>query len=541
MDWTRRELLALGGLTLGGTALTPSGTLAQVPRRGGVLTIRGWDPPLFDPMLTTAYRVHVPLSLTHSRLVKHRAGPSVAPGTFAIEGDLAESWSQPNETTYVFKLRRGVRWHPRPPVNGRELTSADVKFTIERFLSVKGNPSAYMLRAIDRVETPDAYTVRFVLKEPNAWFLEMLASPMSVAVVAREAVEKFGDLKRVESVVGTGPWMLESYRPNSGLTFVRHPQYFMAGLPYIDRIEMLVDEDNASRMSAFLAGKYDLGWDLSGAIARTDWMQIRDTVKQRRPGLRTAEFVSNVETHVSMRTDLKPFNDVRVRQAISMAIDRQGIVDATFEGVGVLNPAVPAAFKDWSVPVAELGEGSRYFKHNPAEARRLLAAAGYPNGFSAGLCFTTYGSTVFVDTAQLILKYLKDVGIDTRLDQKEYGAFIASCYFGKFDSMTYGPQTPFVDPDNYIYGPHYPEELKNQSHVNDPVVTDLLVRQRRTAEPARRREILAELQRYLARQQYYVQLASAVTIAVWDGALKNYGPNHGYDYGGRLVAAWLDR
>jgi peptide/nickel transport system substrate-binding protein len=398
-----------------------------------------------------------------------------------------------------------------------------------------------MLRAIDRVETPDAYTVRFVLKEPNAWFLEMLASPMSVAIVAREAVEKFGDLKRAESVVGTGPWMLESHRPNVGLTFVRHPQYFVAGLPYIDRIEMLVDEDNASRMSAFLAGKYDLGWDLIGAIGRTDWVQIKDTVKQRRPGLRTAEFVSNVETHVSMRTDLKPFNDVRVRQAISMAIDRQGIVDATYEGVGVLNPAIPAAFKEWSVPVGELGEGSRYFKYNPAEARRLLAAAGYPNGFSAGLCFTTYGSTVFVDTAQLILKYLKDVGIDTRLDQKEYGAFIASCYFGKFDSMTYGPQTPFVDPDNYIYGPHYPEELKNQSHVNDPVVTDLLVRQRRTADPARRREILAELQRYLARQQYYVQLASPVTIAVWDGALKNYGPNHGYDYGGRLVAAWLDR
>ena len=156
MDWTRREALALGGLALGAAALTPYHASAQTPRRGGTLTIRGWDPPLFDPMLTTAYRVHVPLSLTHSRLVRHRAGPSVAPGTFTIEGDLAESWTQVNETTYVFKLRRGVRWHPRPPVNGRELTSADVKFTIERFLSLKGNPSAYMLRAIDRVETPDA-------------------------------------------------------------------------------------------------------------------------------------------------------------------------------------------------------------------------------------------------------------------------------------------------------------------------------------------------------------------------------------------------
>jgi peptide/nickel transport system substrate-binding protein len=473
--------------------------------------------------------------------VRHKAGPSVAPGTFPIEGDLAESWTQPNETTYVFKLRRGVRWHPKPPVNSRELSSADVKYTIERFLTVKGNPSAYMLRAIERVETPDPLTVRIVLKEPNAWFLEMLASPMFVAIVAREAVEKYGDLKKAESVVGTGPWMLETYKPNVGVTFARHPQYFQPGQPYIDRVEMMVDEDNASRMAAFLAGKYDLGWEFPAAIGRTDWVQIKDTLKQRRPNLKTAEFVSNVETHISLRTDQKPFNDVRVRQALSLAVDRQGIIDAVLEGVGIVNPAVPAAFKDWAVPIDQLGEGARYFKHNPAEAKRLLAAAGYPNGFSASLCFNSYGSTALVDTAQLILRHLKDVGIEAKLDQREYGAFIASCYFGKFDSMTYGPQTPFLDPDNFIYGMHYPEELKNQSHVNDPIVTDLLVRQRRTADVAKRRELLAELQRHIAKQQYYIQLASAVTIAVWEGALKNYGPNLGYDYGGRLAAAWLDR
>ncbi len=541
MDWTRRDMLLLGGLAAAGSALFPERVLGQTPKRGGTLAIRGWEPPLFDPMLTTAYRVHVPLSLTHSRLVKHRAGPSVAPGTFAIEGDLAESWTQPNETTYVFKLRRGVRWHPKPPVNGRELTSADVKYTIERFLTVKGNPSAYMLRAIDRVETPDAYTVKIVLKEVNAWFLEMLANPMTVAIVAREAVEKFGDLKKAESVIGTGPWMLDSHRPNVGLALVRHPQYFQAGLPHIDRIEIAVDEDNASRMSAFVAGKYDLGWELSGTVGRVDWVQIKDVLKQRRPGLRVSEFVSNVETHLSMRTDQKPWSDVRVRQAVSMAVDRQGILNATAEGVGVFNPAVPAAFKDWTLPIEQLGEGAQYFKYDPPAAKRLLAAAGYPNGFPASICFTTYGSTAFVDTVQLLLKSLKDVGIDAKLDQKEYGAFIATCYFGKFDSMTFGPQTPFLDPDNYVYGMHYPDELKNQSHVNDPVVTDLLVRQRRTADPGRRREILAELQRHLAKQQYYVQLASTVAIAVWDGALKNYGPNLGYDYGGRLLAAWLDR
>jgi peptide/nickel transport system substrate-binding protein len=364
---------------------------------------------------------------------------------------------------------------------------------------------------------------------------------MTVAVVAREAVEKFGDLKRAESVIGTGPWMLDSYRPNAGLTFVRHPQYFQAGLPYIDRVEMVVDEDNASRMSAFLAGKYDLGWEFPGTINRTDWEQIKDGLKQKRPTLRTAEFPSNVMNHISMRTDQKPFSDPRVRQAMSLAIDRKGIIDAVYEGVGVMNPPVPAALKEWAIPLDQLGEGSRYYKFDPAEAKKLLAAAGYPNGFPASVCFTTYGSTVLVDMSQMVLKQLKDVGIDAKLDQKEYGAYITTTFYGKFDSMAYGPQTPFLEPDNFLYPYNVEGELKNQSHVKDPVVTDLLVRQRRTMDSAKRREIIHEIQRHLAKQQYYVQTASGVYVAVWDRALKNYGPNLGYDYGGRLLAAWLDR
>ena len=541
MRLSRRELLTLGGFAVAGTTLAPSLTRAQTPKRGGTLTIRGWDPPLFDPMLTTAYRVHIPLTFTHSRLVKHKAGPSIVPGTFAIEGDLAESWSQPNDATWIFKLHRGVRWHNKPPVNGRELTAEDVRYTIERFLTVKGNPGAYMLRAVDKVEVVDRYTIKFTLKEPFAWFLDMLANPISMPIVARECVEKFGDLKKAESVIGTGPWMLDSYRQNAGLTLLRHPAYFRPGLPYIDRVEIVVDEDNASRIAAFLAGRYDLGWEFPGTINRTDWVQIKDMLQRRRPNLKTAEFVANVETHISMRTDRAPFNDVRVRRAVSLAIDRQEMIDAVLEGAGVFNPAFPAALKDWALPTNQLGDGARYFKHDPVEARRLLAAAGYPNGFPASVCFATYGSTTLVDLAQLILKDLKNVGIDARLDTKEYGAFIASCYFGQFESMTYGPQTPFLEPDNFLYSMHYPGEQKNQSHVDDPVVTDFLVRQRRTFDTAKRREIIAEIQRYLATQQYYVQLPSAVYVAVWDGALKNYGPNLGYDYGGRLMAAWLDR
>ena len=541
MDVSRRELLALGGLTVAGATLAPSITRAQTPKRGGTLSIRTWDPPHFDPFQTISYKTHIALSFTHGRLLRHRAGPGVVPGTFPVEGDLAESWTQPSDTTYVFKLRKGVKWHNKPPVNGRELTADDVVFSVNHFLTVKGNANAYMLKSVDKVEALDKYTVKFTLKEPFVWFLDMLSNPHAVAIVAREVLDKHGDFKKWESVIGTGPWMLDAYKPNVSLSYVRNPSYFIAGQPYIERIEATVDEDNASRIAAFLSGKYDLGWEFPGTINRTDWVQIKDTLKQKRPRLQTLEFPSPVMSHISMRTDQKPFSDIRVRHAMSLAIDRKAIIESVFEGVGAMNPPVPAGLREWSVPFDKLGEGARYYKHDPAEARRLLAAAGYPTGFPGTMCFTTYGSTILVDSMQLVQKDLKAVGIDVKIDQKEYGAYISTCFYGKFDSMTYGPQTGFLEPDNFLFGQYYPEELKNQSHINDPVVADMLVRQRRTFDVAKRREIIFDIQRHLAKQQYYVQMPSGVYVAVWEGALKNYGPNMGYDYGGRLQAAWLDR
>jgi peptide/nickel transport system substrate-binding protein len=538
---SRRDLLKLGGAAAGvalapGLSATPA--RAQAPKRGGTLNVRLWDPPHFDPHLTVSYKTHIAYTFTHSRLVKHKAGPGVQPGTFPIEGDLAESWTQPNENTYVFKLRRGVRWHNKPPVNGRELTSDDVVYTLERFRTVKGNANAYMLAALDKVEAPDKYTVKFTLKEPYAWFLDILANPMAVCIVAKECVEKMGgDLKKPEATVGTGPWMLDSYRPNVGMTLVRNPTYFVPGLPNIERIEALVDEDKASRIAAFLTGKYDLGTEFPGTIDWTDW----DVVKKGRRDLKTQLYPSNVMSHIYVRNDKPPFSDVRVRRAMSLAINRQAIIDATYEGNGAFNPPVPAALKEWSIPIDQLGEGGRYYKPDLAAARKLMAEAGHPNGFPATMDFTTYGSTVLVDQAQLILKDLKSIGIEVKLNTKEYGAYIATTFYGKYDSMAFGPQTPFLEPDNFLYGQYYPGEIKNHGHINDPVVADMLIRQRRTPDPAKRREQIFEIQRYLAKQQYYVQIGSQIYNAVWNQALKNYGPNLGYDYGGRLMAAWLDR
>src|SRR5258705_12010579 len=117
----------------------------------------------------------MPYSFTHSRLLKHKAGPAIQPGTFPIEGDLAESWTQVNETTYVFKLRRGGRWQNKPPVNGPELTADDVVYAVERFRTVTGNANAYMLPSLEMGKGPDRTTARLTLKEPNVCLLESLA------------------------------------------------------------------------------------------------------------------------------------------------------------------------------------------------------------------------------------------------------------------------------------------------------------------------------------------------------------------------------
>jgi len=189
---TRRDLLKAAGvvtIAVTGPQLRSRPAEAQTPKRGGTLRTSVISDPVtgFDPHQTISFLTMVPLSFAYSRLVKIKAGPDVKPMTYPIEPDLAESWSRPDDTTYVFKLRRGVRWHNKPPVAGRELTADDVKYSVERFLTVKGNANAYMLKSVDKVEALDKHTVKFTLKEPFAWFLDMLASPMAMAMVANRS------------------------------------------------------------------------------------------------------------------------------------------------------------------------------------------------------------------------------------------------------------------------------------------------------------------------------------------------------------------
>ena len=244
LSLTRRDLLKLGGVAVAAGAagsglplVFPGEAEAQTPKRGGTFRIRFHLAPVhFDPQQTVAFTTMVPLSFTHSRLVKVKAGSAVKPGTQPIEPDLAESWTQPNDTTYIFKLRQGVRWHNKPPVNGRELTAEDVNYTYERFLH-QGQPQQRHPRAGGQDRGARQVHREVHAAEPFAWFLDALAST-STWIIAKEAVDQYGDLKKPESCIGTGPCMLERYEPNLRLTFVRNPNYFVPGLPYVDGVDM---------------------------------------------------------------------------------------------------------------------------------------------------------------------------------------------------------------------------------------------------------------------------------------------------------------
>src|SRR5437773_1808619 len=166
-DLLRRSALGAAALSVTAPLVRPRPVSAQ-GKRGGILRVRGYDPPHFDPHLTLNFKTNNTLSFVYGKLVRHKVGAGVTPGTFTVEPDLAERWEEPDDTTVVFHLKKGVRWQNRPPVNGREFTAEDVKFTYDRFLTEKGNPQRFMLDPVDRIDVVDRYTVRFRLRSRSS-------------------------------------------------------------------------------------------------------------------------------------------------------------------------------------------------------------------------------------------------------------------------------------------------------------------------------------------------------------------------------------
>jgi peptide/nickel transport system substrate-binding protein len=330
--------------------------------------------------------------------------------------------------------------------------------------------------------------------------------------------------------------MLERYEPNVKATFRRHPAHFRAGQPLIDGVDWLVMEDAATGLAAYRTGQIDAAYWHWWAVRQQDVAAL----KKSHPQFVYQDFLSNVTHGIYMRTDKPPFNDVRVRRAISHAVDRQAVIDAVFLR-GEPSPAISRGAPEWSPRIDQLGPGAQYYRHDPKEARRLLAEAGFPNGLRTQLNVTGgYGSDL-TDSFELVQRQLKESGIDAEMKVQEYGAYIATTFLGKYEGMAMGPFSIAWEPHTTLYGMYAPEQSRNSSHVNDAKLTAMLREQMRTKELEARRKLVFDIQRYAAEQQYYVYLYCVGITGSWQPYVKGYAPTPNFDYGSRAAALWLEK
>ena len=318
--------------------------------------------------------------------------------------------------------------------------------------------------------------------------------------------------------------------------FKRNPDYFRTGQPYVDGVEWLVLEDESTGLAMYRTGQIDCGpWH---------WWSVRqqdlEAIKKTHPQLLYQDFLSNVTEAIFMRTDLPPFNDVRVRRAVSQALDRQALLESVWMR-GEPTPAVARGLVEWSLPTDQLGAGAKYYQYDPKEAKRLLAGAGFPNGFKTQLTVTPGFGRDHLDDAQVVQRFLKDIGIEAELKIQEYGAYAATTAQGKFEGLVRGPYGIAWEPDSPLYRAYAADSSWNTGHVNDATITAMLKEQRRTKDLEARKKLIFDIQRYAAEQQYYVYTSAVMITGSWQPYVKNYAPNMTFDYGGRVAALWLDR
>jgi peptide/nickel transport system substrate-binding protein len=495
----RREFLArvaIGTAVVGaGSSLGPGSARAaspypdwippstKPPKRGGsIARASAWDPPVIDPRHTQSVGTYQFAGLVHNRLLRYGFNDEAnGPGDLTLRGDLAESWqASPDSRVWTFKIRKGVKWQNVAPLNGRELTSADVKYCYEAY--AKEGVQSFTFQEIEGMETPDKNTLRIHLKTPNTLFAQNLAEPIAV-IFSKEVLEEDGDLKK--RMIGTGPFIMKEHTRKVRVVLQRNPDYWDSGRPYVDQYTILSTPDASTRLAAFRTGQSDILWVASLSEA--------EIVKKTNPAAVVQAFHNTLAPFgVALAQDRPPFNDVRVRRALSMAIDRQKMVDTVFEGHGIIGWGVPWIYVQDKMPTAkDLGP---YWQYKPAEAKKLLAEAGHGKGFETTLFYYEYFPQM-TSQVQLVQQDLKkNLNIDVKITKMDYTTYYGRYVEGKWDGMSWGFQSGHaIGLDERTYHYMYSKSTKNFFRVNDPVIDELTTKLRQTADKTEQRVITKKI------------------------------------------------
>jgi peptide/nickel transport system substrate-binding protein len=549
----RREFLRHAGWSgVGATALVVAGrgrasaqtaapypdwipSSPKPPKRGGLLTrASSWDPPVLDPRLTNSVGLFQIASLVCNRLVRYPfADEATGTADLTLKGDLAESWAGSADfRLWSFKLRQGVKWHNVPPLNGRELVAADVKYCYEAY--AKEGVQAFTFREIEGMEAPDKYTLRIYLKSPNTMFPQNLAEAVSV-IFPREVLEEDGDLKK--RMIGTGPFVLKENTRKVKAVLTRNPDYFDKGRPYIDEYHILSTPDAATRTAAFRTGQSDIHW----VAALSD----AETVRKTNPSAVIEEY-TNVQTPfgLALAQDKPPFNDVRVRRAISMAIDRQKQVDTVYEGHGILGWGIPYIYYQDKMPTAaQLGP---WWQYKPAEAKKLLAEAGHAKGFETTLFYYEYFPQM-TSQVQLVQQDLKrNLNIDVKISKLDYTTYFGRYTEGKWDGMAWGFKTGYaVSLDEQTYQYMHSKSTKNYFRFADSVIDELVTKLRQTPERGEQRALTKKIFDREFDQVLRMWMPYDNGFLIWQPHLRNIGAlamrrNDGYG-ASTFARMWIDK
>jgi peptide/nickel transport system substrate-binding protein len=455
------------------------------PKYGGTFSFPfNFDTPHLDPHQTSTLLMHVwGPGVAYSRLVQFKAGPGVPNGSAIAVGDLAESWTQPDETTYVFKIRPGVKWHNLPPVNGRELVAQDIVYSFQRIMDLKVN--AGFLGPITKMEAPDRSTVRIQIARPDIEFPAVTGTGQN-KVVAREAVEQKGDLKEGPTI-GTGPWVLEKWEPNVATTFRRNPDYFQKGLPYADRLEYPRIQDDQTRLAAFRAG------NLSHAgvgIPASDIEALRKQVP-------TAQFVPYrvpaISFEVMMNSKTGPTADKRVRQAIAKAIDVPQIINTVLGDAGILMTHFTLPALDYILPEDEL---KRLYARDLAASKRLLSESGNAGGLDLEMFVLQQGAPL-VSMGELVAAQLLEAGIRTKITLIDNVTNTERVITRGDYTIAVGTSAPLGLTNQDLFNRFHSTGTRKGMTLNDPKSDEMIEKQSVMKDAAQRKQALLELQRYL--------------------------------------------
>jgi peptide/nickel transport system substrate-binding protein len=502
----------------------------DAPKRGGTLNFAVVaEPPTTDCHATTTFAMVHPVAPQYSTLLAF-TGPH---DKIKIEGDLAESWEVSKDgLTYTFKLRRGVKFH-----DGSDFTSRDIKATYERII----NPPPGVVSArkaqhqdIKEIETPDPYTVIFKLGQVNMSMPLHFASPFNCVYSAKKLE---GNPKYPETeVMGTGAFKFAEYQKGSHWRAARFDQYFRKDRPFLDGYKAIFVRSNTV-VNGLRGGQYDA--EFRGRTPQ-ERDQLVETMKDK-VSVVEGPWVTNIL--LSFNVERKPFDDVRVRRALTLAIDRWGGSESL--GKISLIKGVSGTFRpgaSWSLPVSELeklpGFG-RDIEKARAEAKRLLQEAGHPN-LKVKLVNRTIDQP-FIPAGIYAVDQWRRIGVETEHSPLETKLWYAAMEGGEFDVVVQNISDFADDPTaqfNTLLSKHT-SGIAYSRHT-DTKLDELFNRQSQVVDPVERLKVVNEFERHALTMAYNIPLLWYQRIVVNHKKVKGWDLTPSHFTGQNLVDVWLD-